>query len=299
MTTTTLEVYTPERQREIATLLGLEGPPNQIALLFQLAEHYHLDPLTKEIALIPKKGPFIGVWGRLHIGHRSGLLDGFEADDEWETESGLYCVRCILWRRDMSHPAAKVIGRVGRHERKDWPFEIARARAVRAAFGYAFNIHDAYDSQDDSEAWVPPPEERVEASVIPESKDETVPPARVDADTGEMQAETSGPKDAGEPPTRVVGGHSLAERLAMAARDAGIEDDETRHDVVRAATGGKATRGLDVTEAQAPRLFQAFAELEAGTVELRYDAAGKPSLVRPRRRRNWTGEEREEGIPTE
>lgn len=330
--TTDLEIYTPEKQKEVLQLLGISGPANHIQLLFKLAEHYRLDVLAKEISLIPRKGPFIGVWGRLNIAHRSNMLDGLEMDDEWETDKH-YCVRVIVWRKDMAHPAAKVIGRVGKHEGttddqgnwhpKDWPLEIARARGLRAGLGFAFSIHDSYDTADDDDGgdtWAPPPDERIQADATvidtpppapktkkaaPKAPTSSAPPA-ADLSTGEVRqpppAEptkrvtvniTQNPDPAplplqSEPPTKVVGGHSLAERIAIAAREAGIDDDETRHDIIQAATDGAATRGQEVTEDQAPRVFQAFAELAAGTIELRYKptATGDvtPILVRPRRR---------------
>lgn len=309
-TNNSLAIYTPDKQREVIELMGFRGTPQHTALLFQLAEHYHLDILGKEISLIPGKGPFIGVWGRIHVGQRSGQLDGFEADDEWETDAGMYCVRCIVWRKDMGHPAAKVIGRVNRSEKKDWPWEIARARAVRAAFGYAFNIHDAYDSAD--EDWVPAPDERIQASVVTSAPDEgrngettaaPKPARKVNRKTGEVvdvPAPTEPPGVAGrrsdeptaasapatpdvEPATVLVGGHTLAQRIAMAARNAGIDDDETRYDVITAATGGTAKRGQEVTPDQKDRVIAAFDGLADGTVELRYDPAGAPKLYKVKR----------------
>jgi hypothetical protein len=321
MTSNSLAVYTPEKQREVIKLMGFKGTPEHTALLFQLAEHYQLDPLTKEISLIPGKGPFIGVWGRLHIGHRSGMLDGFEADDE-TYEDGLYIVRCVVWRKDMGHPAAKVKGRVADREKKDWPFEIARARAVRAAFGYAFNIHDTYDEAD--EDWAPAPDERLPASVVaagPTEEVNTPAPAaapkrtrRVNKKTGEVvdvppdppeppsgvaaSGETAGPSTVlpgsapaapdTEPATVLVGGHTLAQKLAMAARKADCDDDKTRHEVIQAASRGTYQRGTDIPEDGydpdlVDRIFEAFAGLADGTVELRYAPDGTPKLYRIRR----------------
>lgn len=271
MAPNSLAIYTPEKQQEIVELMGFKGTQQHTALLFQLAEHYQLDPLTKEIALIPGKGPFIGVWGRLHIAHRSGMLDGLEMDDE-EEDDRHYKVRCIVWRKDQQRPAAKVLGRVGRHEKKEWPFEIARARAVRAALGFSFSIHDAYDTQDEDD-WAPAPDERLQASVTPPEPDEKPRRARkVSRTTGEVVDV--------EPATVVVGGHTLAQRLAMAAKEAGIDDDQTRWDVIRAATDGAAGRGQEVNEEQAPRVLEAFGGLAGGSVELRYEPDGTPRLFR-------------------
>lgn len=317
MASNNLAVYTPEKQREVIELMGFKGTPQHTTLLFQLAEHYQLDPLIKEISLIPGKGPFIGVWGRIHIAQRSGMLDGFEADEETH-EDGLYIVRCIVWRKDMGHPAAKVKGRVRDSEKKDWPWEIARARAVRAAFGYAFNIHDTYDDAD--EDWGPAPDERLPTTVIPaEATEEVTTPAeaaapkrtrRVNKKTGEVvdvapspaeptsgaagSAEESGPlvgtstapaTPDTEPATINVGGHTLAQRIAIAARNAGIDDDEVRHHIIQVASRGTYQRGTDIPEdAYNPdlvdRIFEAFDGLKTGAVDLRYDPNGKPLLYR-------------------
>jgi hypothetical protein len=287
-------------ETEILQLLGL--PPTHIhsKALLLLADRYGLDPLLKEIVVIPGKGPFVGVKGAVSVALRSGLLDGIEADDCWENETH-HCVRCIVWRKDMGHPAAKVIGRVGKHEKKDWPLEIARARAVRAALSYAFNIHDDYGESEDN--WAPPPDDETasngQATVIPATppNEEVTKPAaaprrarRVNKNTGEVVVDVpAGPApnaaalgDA-EPATVLVGGHSPAQKLAMAARNAGIDDDATRHDVVRAATGGAATRGLEVEDDQYDRVLAAFDGLADGSVELRYDPDGSPRLFRVKR----------------
>lgn len=273
-----LAIYTPERQREVVELMGLKGSDTHISLLFQLAEHYSLDVKLKEITLIPSKGPFIGVWGRIHIAQRSGMLDGFEADDEWHTD-GLYHVRCVVWRKDQSHPAAKVIGRVRDTERKDWPWEIARARALRAALGYAFNIHDSYDQTD--EDWGPAPDERFQATT--NGEEEPTGGARtIDVSTGEVHIQPETPTG---PATVIVGGHTLAQKIAMAARTADIDEDELRHSIIDLATNGEYTRGSDIPEdaadsAVVKRIFEAFTGLADGSVELRYDPL---RLVRPKR----------------
>jgi len=277
--------YDDATQKEVMALLGIEGSKSHITLLFKLAEHYGLDVLTKEISLIPKKGPMIGVWGRLHIAHRSGKLDGLELDDEWEDDK-YYKVRCVVWRSDKKHPAAKVIGRVGKQEGtwdddgtfkpKEWPYEIARARAMRAALGFAFNIHDSFDNQAE-EAYDLPPDERFSGEEVSES---------IVVGAGSDFGGSAGPTDEA-PRTVTVGGHTLAQKLVIAAKAAGITDDQTRHDVIYAASDGTYGRGTEipetVDEAVRDRLFAAFDGIREKTVELRYSPDGEPRLVRPRR----------------
>lgn len=313
---TAVELYTPERKQEAMTLLGLSGPKNQIELLFLLGEKYQLDVFTKEVTLIPGKGPFIGVWGRLHIAHRSGRLDGLEMDDEWETDKH-HCVRVVVWHKDMSRPV-RVVGRVGKHERKDWPFEIARARGLRAGLGFAFSIHDAYDATGDEDEWVDVPDERVTAdgTVVTDAEvvEEPAKPKRtrkkvskatgevVVASPGEGQVNRPEPDSAREADaaaaatdatvadstskgpdpapdrTVVVGGHTRAQQAAMAARDAGIDDDDVRHDIIRVASRGTWNRGTEIPDGDLDpdqhdlwrRVLDAFKGLADGTVELRY-----------------------------
>lgn len=285
---------------EVLELLGLKADHIHSRALLLLADRYGLDPLLKEIVVIPGRGPFVGVRGAISVALRSGLLDGLEADDTWETDSH-WCVRCIVWRKDMRHPAAKVIGRVAKNEKKEWPLEIARARAIRAALSYAFNIHDDYGDTDDN--WQPPPIEDAAGITIGE-EDNTGRARRIDTGTGEVLEadEPAGSGAAGDttiipagpdvatapdtqPATRIVGGHSLAQRIAIAARHAGIEDDDDRHAIIRAVTGGVYERGSDIPEDEADsepvrRIFAAFAGLADGTVYLSYTPDGAVQLFK-------------------
>lgn len=279
--------YDDDTRRELCSLLGIEGSSSHITLLFKLAEHYDLDILTKEIALIPKKGPFIGVWGRLHIAHRSGRLDGLELDEEYETDTH-YCVRVVVWRNDMGHPAAKVIGRVGKHEGhtdkhtgeftpKEWPLEIARARGLRAALGFAFSIHDSFDNSEDN--WDAPPDERITATI---EREEGTTGTTTETQTGAG----ADPGSAAPPRTIVVGGHTAGQRIAIAAKEAGLKDEE-RWDVVRAATAGRYKRGRDVPDDDQialNRILEALQGLRDNTIELRTEPeSGEPRLWKIRR----------------
>lgn len=299
---TNLPAIRGDDQKEILEILGLPEKHIHSKALLLLADRYGLDPLLKEIVVIPGRGPFVGVKGAVSVALRSGLLDGIEADDYEETDTH-YIVRCTVWRKDMRHPAAKVKGRVARNEKKEWPFEVARARAIRAALSYAFNIHDDYGDDD----WTPPPDDNQIATIV-NGKENTGPTTtpRADPATGEIagpppantenpgeaarEAQDGGPAAAPpdtEPPTILVGGHTLAQRLAIAARKAGIEEDEDRHAIIRAATKGKWTRGTDIPENADPdtidRIFAAFAGLTNGTIELRYEPDDQPTLWRVRR----------------
>ncbi len=65
-----------------------------------------------------------------------------------------------------------------------------------------------------------------------------------------------------------------ARRLAMAARDAGL-DDEVRGDVIEFWTFGETRSGKDVNEDLASDLFILFQKIRTHKVDIRYDEKGK------------------------
>lgn len=300
---TSVVPYDPQ-ERELIALLGLPTDHAHTRALLLVARKYDVDPLLKEITLIPGKGPYIGVHGRLAIAHRTGELDGLSTDDEFEDDL-YYKVRATCWRTGRSHPWT-ALGRVLKAEKKEWPWEIARARAVRCVLGLAFGIHDSLDHEDGG----PPPDEYLEAPQAPtmvvEQPSEPTGPQRTrrriqaaapptesiivgegaarDPDT-EPKATGRAPSPANEEDAEVVddGPLSLAQQIAVAARKAGIDDDLTRHEVIEAATHGRAARGKEVDPKDAERVLSAFRGLADGSVELRYDEDGKAGLWRVRR----------------
>lgn len=65
-----------------------------------------------------------------------------------------------------------------------------------------------------------------------------------------------------------------ARRLAMAARDAGL-DDEVRGDVIDWYTFGDTRSGKDLTEEQAADLFSILQKIRTMKCDVRYDEKGK------------------------
>ena len=65
-----------------------------------------------------------------------------------------------------------------------------------------------------------------------------------------------------------------ARRLAMAARDAGL-DDEVRGDVIAWYTFGDTRSGKDLNEEQAADLFIVFQKIRTMKCDIRYDEKGQ------------------------
>ena len=114
--------------------------------LILVANRYNLDPLLRQVRLIPSADagtfePYIGRDGMVQIAHRSGHLDGMVTDELRRGETGFACTFSV-WRNDMSHAFTYRAG-CGHHEyqaKRGWGAEQALARAERRALIRAFAI---------------------------------------------------------------------------------------------------------------------------------------------------------------
>jgi hypothetical protein len=127
--------------------LGL-NPANPVTwVVAALARRYELDPLLRQIEVIPRKGggvePYITRDGYLHIAHRSGQLDGIVVDEQRRnsTADG-WTAYVSVYRKDMSHPfryGAQCKDSEPQAKAGNGP-EQALARAERRALKRAFDI---------------------------------------------------------------------------------------------------------------------------------------------------------------
>lgn len=112
-------------------------PVHQAALL--ACDKYDLDPLRKEVIVIPRGGPYVTRDGYLRVAHRSGQLDGIVIEDEAETPTHFLC-RVAVYRKDMRHPFTYT----GRYPKagtnKQYGREMAVTRAERTALSRAFPV---------------------------------------------------------------------------------------------------------------------------------------------------------------
>lgn len=127
-------------KRNILKSLGYNpDSPDTLALLFA-AGKYGLDPLLKQIMLIPSQGKntiYVSRDGLLHLAHRSGLFDGMEVEQLPDTQTH-FVARCAVWRKDMARPFVFQ----GRYPKQggnakyapEMAEKVAEARSLRRAF---------------------------------------------------------------------------------------------------------------------------------------------------------------------
>lgn len=127
------------RMTEILKSIGIDAsnPVHQAALL--ACEKYDLDPIRKEVIVIPRGGVYITRDGYLRVAHRSGQLDGIVINDEGETPTH-WTATATVHRKDMRH-GFRYAGRYPKAgTNKQYGREMAITRAERTALSRAFPV---------------------------------------------------------------------------------------------------------------------------------------------------------------
>lgn len=117
--------------------INANDPVHQAALL--ACDKYDLDPLRKEVIVIPRGGPYVTRDGYLRVAHRSGQFDGMVTEETGETPTH-WTARVAVYRKDMKHPFTYD----GRYPKagtnKQYGPEMAIVRAERTALSRAFPV---------------------------------------------------------------------------------------------------------------------------------------------------------------
>lgn len=127
------------RMSAILQAVGIDAanPLHQAALL--ACDKYDLDPIRKEVIVIPRGGVYITRDGYLRVAHRSGQLDGIVIEAEGETTTH-WTSRVAVYRKDMSRPFTYN----GRYPKagtnKQYGAEMAVTRGERTALSRAFPV---------------------------------------------------------------------------------------------------------------------------------------------------------------
>lgn len=161
---------------DAAKALGYDLARPETQVLIAIANRYRLDPLIRQIELIPTRSglrPYISRDGYLEIAHRSGKLDGIVVDEERRNSTGDgFTAYVSVYRKDMGHPfryGAQCKDTEPQAKNGNGP-EMALARAERRALMRAFNIPDPTDNGEEpvSPDWdTGLPEAPVEADATP------------------------------------------------------------------------------------------------------------------------------------
>jgi hypothetical protein len=132
---------TTDEKRGMALLkaVGLDKvAPEQREIALALADRYELDLLLGHLQLIDGK-PYVTHKGLLHVGHRSGVLDGIE-DTTPVLEGGFWRCTSTVWRKDMTRGFAMPGRYPERGKNASYGPEMAMVRAECLALRRAFDV---------------------------------------------------------------------------------------------------------------------------------------------------------------
>lgn len=136
------------RMSDLLKAIGIDAsnPVHQAALL--ACEKYDLDPLRKEVIVIPRSGPYVTRDGYLRVAHRSGQLDGIVIESTGETPTH-WTAKVAVYRKDMKY-AFTYTGRYPKAgSNKQFGEEMAVVRAERTALSRAFPVEGMAPGGDD------------------------------------------------------------------------------------------------------------------------------------------------------
>ena len=127
------------RMSDLLKAIGINAndPVHQAALM--ACAKYDLDPLRKEVIVIPRGGPYVTKDGYLRVAHRSGQFDGMVTEETGETPTH-WTATVAVYRKDMKHPF-RYAGRYPKAgTNKQYGPEMAIVRAERTALSRAFPV---------------------------------------------------------------------------------------------------------------------------------------------------------------
>lgn len=183
------------RMSEILKAVGIDGgnPIHQAALL--ACEKYDLDPLRKEVIVIPRGGPYVTRDGYLRVAHRSGQLDGIVIEEEGETPAH-WNATVAVYRKDMKYPF-RYTGRYPKAgTNKQYGPEMAIVRAERTALSRAFPVEGLHPGGEDFDRTPADTSSTVaeieEMAAVKEWVEEHGDPNVIDADVVESQPQLDG-----------------------------------------------------------------------------------------------------------
>jgi phage recombination protein Bet len=140
-----------------------EASDEQVIMFMVVANHYELNPFTKEIYAFPTKGggivPIVSIDGWLALINRQPTLDGIDFSDTLTKDGKLESITCRIFRKDRSHPMeiteyfAECFRETRNRDGKvledapwaKWPRRMLRHKALIQCARVAFSLSGIYD----------------------------------------------------------------------------------------------------------------------------------------------------------
>jgi phage recombination protein Bet len=128
--------------------------PEEFAAFISVCREYGLNPITREIYAMPKKGggliPVVGIDGWIHLINDHPQADGFTFDVH-EQNGELVAITCRMYRKDRSHPV-EVTEYLSECVRVSEPWKMKhrmlRHKALIQAARYAFGFSGIYEEDE-------------------------------------------------------------------------------------------------------------------------------------------------------
>lgn len=134
----------------------------EFAAFILVAKQYNLNPITREIYALPKKGggiqPVVGVDGWYRIMNEHPQCDGIEFDDHFDQDGKISAITCRIYRKDRSRAVAvrELLSECtqGTEPWRKWPYRMLRHKAAIQAARVAFGFSGIIDP-DEAERFIP------------------------------------------------------------------------------------------------------------------------------------------------
>lgn len=144
-----------------ATVFSKGMTREEQAAFLLVADHHNLNPVTREIYAMPKKGggiiPVVSIDGWVRMANEHPAFDGMEFEDHHE-EGKLVSTTCRIFRKDRSHPVA-VTEYLEECKRDTEPWKMKhrmlRHKSMIQCARYAFGFAGIYDP-DEAERFAEP-----------------------------------------------------------------------------------------------------------------------------------------------
>lgn len=136
-----------------ATIFDNKGTDEELCAFLIVANHYDLNPFTKEIYAFRKQDggimPIVPVDGWSKIINRNPAFDGMDFVDELSQAGDVRAITCRMYRSDRSHPiqCTEYLDECVRNSMpwKQWPRRMLRHKAMIQAARYAFGLSGIHD----------------------------------------------------------------------------------------------------------------------------------------------------------
>ncbi len=144
-----------------ATVFAKGMSREEEAAFLLVAKHHNLNPVTREIYAMPKKGggiiPVVSIDGWVRMANEHHAFDGMEFSDHHDGEK-LVSTTCRIYRKDRSHPIAVTeYLEECRRDTEPWKMKhrMLRHKAMIQCARYAFGFAGVYDP-DEAERFAAP-----------------------------------------------------------------------------------------------------------------------------------------------